>query len=58
LLKENLSIIKVKEKIPDALYCVMHQSKYPLSPGAKWLIDEFRYSIREQSDYWRTDDDL
>ncbi|MBC3378338.1 LysR family transcriptional regulator [Serratia fonticola] len=57
LLKDNLVIINVKEKIPSALYCVMHQNKFPLSPGAKWLIDELRYSIRQSSHYWKDGED-
>ena len=58
LLKDNLVIINVKEKIPNALYCVIHQSKFPLSPGAKWLIDELKSSIKEHCDYWSTDCDF
>jgi len=44
-MKNLLTVIKVKEKIPDALYCVIYQAKFPLSPVSRWLIDEFKRDI-------------
>ncbi|MBC3378335.1 LysR family transcriptional regulator [Serratia fonticola] len=52
LFKDNLTTIHVKEKIPSVLYSVMYHNELRLSPEAKWLIAEFKYSIRQHCDYW------
>ncbi|AHG22910.1 hypothetical protein Z042_18730 [Chania multitudinisentens RB-25] len=54
LFRENLVRINTKEKIPGALYCVMHNGEFPLSPGAQWLINEFRHSIKVYCDSWES----
>jgi len=54
LFKESLVSIKVSEPIPNALYCVMHQRNFPLSPAARWLIDKFKANIGKYCEFWET----
>jgi DNA-binding transcriptional LysR family regulator len=41
-LAQNMSIIPVKERLPDADYCLVYSSERPITQAARSLMDAFR----------------
>lgn len=40
--KDLITVIPIKEKLPDALYVLIHKQQHGLTPLAKQLMDEVK----------------